>query len=267
MVCREWLVRVLRLCYHYRQAMKKASWQIVLSVLLVVLSVLLYIAHFLIFRDSRHIFIYMLGDIAFLPVEVLIVTLIINRLLSNREQRIKLKKMNMVIGTFFNEVGSQLLRRFLAFAKNDDELVRLVMHSRQWGEKDFSRLMKQLPGFAYAIDTVAGDLPGMKTFLCTQRAFLLSLLGNTNLLEHDKFTDLLWAVFHLADELEHRRDFGQLPAADLDHLAHDLRRAFALLTVEWLAYMRHLRHDYPYLFSLAIRTNPFDKEASPIVGK
>ena len=238
----------------------------ILSALLLFLSAVLYFAHFLIFRDSRHIFIYLLGDVAFLPVEVLFVTLIINQLLSSRDKRIKLKKLNMVIGTFFSEVGSQLLQRFLKFAKNEPELARLVMHTRQWADRDFARLLRQLPDFAYVIDIHGGDLPGLKTHLCAQRGFLLSLLGNANLLEHDKFTDLLWAVFHLTDELEHRREFGHLPAVDLEHLAQDLRRAFALLTLEWLAYMRHLRHDYPYLFSLAIRTNPFDSKASPIVS-
>jgi hypothetical protein len=29
--------------------------------------------------------------------------------------------------------------------------------------------------------------------------------------------------------------------------------------------MKHLKTEYPYLFSLAMRTNPFDLEASPIV--
>jgi hypothetical protein len=44
-----------------------------------------------------------------------------------------------------------------------------------------------------------------------------------------------------------------------------LHRAFRLLTLEWLAYMQHLKRAYPYLFSLAIRTNPFDSEASPVI--
>jgi len=29
-----------------------------------------------------------------------------------------------------------------------------------------------------------------------------------------------------------------------------------------LAYMKHLKKEYPYLFSLAVRTNPFDPGAS-----
>ena len=74
----------------------------------------------------------------------------------------------------------------------------------------------------------------------------------------------MWSVFHLTDELLQREDFALLPAADLQHLAQDLRRALQLLVLEWLAYMRHLKHAYPYLFSLAMRTNPFDADASPI---
>ena len=34
------------------------------------------------------------------------------------------------------------------------------------------------------------------------------------------------------------------------------------LIAEWIAYMRHLKSDYPYLYSLAVRTNPFDPNAS-----
>jgi hypothetical protein len=246
--------------------MKNLKWQVMLSAVLVLASVGLYVLHFLIFRDAHHIFIYLLGDIAFLPVQVLFVTLIINRLLGNRDKRVKLKKLNMVIGTFFSEVGGQLLKQFLTFEKNNKLLAALILHTRRWADKDFLNLLKQVPGFAHDIDIRGGNLIELKVFMTSRREFLLSLLGNANLLEHDKFTDLLWAVFHLTDELEYRQDFDRLPAADLQHLAQDLRRAFQLLVLEWLAYMRHLKQAYPYLFSLAIRTNPFDSEASPIVS-
>jgi di/tricarboxylate transporter len=81
------------------------SWQELLGIFLILLSALLYIFHFAIFRDVHHIFIYMIGDIAFVPIEVLLVTLIIHRLLSEREKRAQLEKLNMLIGTFFSEVG------------------------------------------------------------------------------------------------------------------------------------------------------------------
>jgi hypothetical protein len=31
---------------------------------------------------------------------------------------------------------------------------------------------------------------------------------------------------------------------------------------EWLDYMKHLKDNYSFLFSLAVRTNPFDPQAS-----
>jgi len=35
---------------------------------------------------------------------------------------------------------------------------------------------------------------------------------------------------------------------------------------EWLSHMEHLKSDYPYLFSLAVRSNPFDPNASIAVA-
>ncbi|MCU0236838.1 MAG: hypothetical protein MUC72_07105 [Acidobacteria bacterium] len=245
--------------------MKNWRWQLSLSIGLVLLSAGLYGLHFFVFRDAHHIFIYLLGDIAFLPVDVLFVTLIIHRLLSDRDRRAKLKKLNMVIGSFFSETGNGLLRLFLSFEKNAAALKALVLRERGWSDRDLRALQQQLPGYGYDIDARQGDLAGLKAFLTARRGFLLSLLGNPNLLEHDKFTDLLWSVFHLTDELVQRQDLAALPPSDLQHLAQDLRRAFHLLLLEWLAYMQHLKHAYPYLFSLAVRTNPFDPDASPVV--
>jgi hypothetical protein len=44
-----------------------------------------------------------------------------------------------------------------------------------------------------------------------------------------------------------------------------MNRVYGLLVREWLSYMQHLKGTYPYLFSLAMRTNPFDSQASPVV--
>jgi hypothetical protein len=49
---------------------------------------------------------------------------------------------------------------------------------------------------------------------------------------------------------------------DGEHIAGDIRRMYLILILEWLAYLRHLRTDDPYLFSPAVRTNPFDPKTS-----
>jgi len=53
--------------------------------------------------------------------------------------------------------------------------------------------------------------------------FMLSLLENPNLLEHDSFTDLLLAIFHLSEELAARDTLVGLPQSDYEHLAGDIK--------------------------------------------
>ena len=91
----------------------------------------------------------------------------------------------------------------------------------------------------------------------SKRSFLLLLMENPNLLEHAIFTDLLWATFHLTKELGFRQTMDLLSRTDLDHLQGDMDRTFHHLANQWLMYMEHLQSDYPYLYSLAVRTNPF----------
>ena len=124
-------------------------------------------------------------------------------------------------------------------------------------------MSQKLKAYDYTIEYQRGDLKGLKDFLLEKRPFLLSLLENPNLLEHDSFTNLLWAVFHLSEELAHRSDVEGLCDSDYRHLCGDIKRVYALLVSEWIDYMSHLKKAYPYLFSLAMRTNPFDPNASP----
>jgi hypothetical protein len=245
--------------------MKRFGWQILLGLSFILLSAIFYLIHYTIFRDSHHIFLYLIGDIAFLPIQVLLVTLIIDQLLSAREKRAMLKKMNMVIGAFFSEVGTQLLRFFYDFASHEDQIRKDLFANNDWSNKTFSNINKHLKSYDYRIESQKGDLEGLKNSLLEKRDFLLGLLENPNLLEHESFTELLWAVFHLTEELASRIDLKQLPETDYKHLSGDIKRAYILLISEWLAYMKHLRDNYPYLFSLAARMNPFDPQASPIV--
>jgi hypothetical protein len=245
--------------------MKRFSWQIVLGLSLIVLSIVFYLIHYLIFRDPHHIFIYMIGDIAFVFVEVLLVTLIIHRLLDEREKRARLEKLNMVIGTFFSEVGTRLVAYFSDFDPKLDKIRKELVVTNDWSEQEFSSVSKRLKNYDYRVEIQKVDLEVLRSFLDGKRDFLLRLLENPNLLEHESFTELLRAVFHLAEEFAAREDVRRLPDTDCEHLCGDINRAYILLVHQWLDYMKYLKDNYPYLFSLAMRTNPFDQDASPIV--
>lgn len=121
---------------------------------------------------------------------------------------------------------------------------------------------RELKAHAVRMDCAIGDLEELKRFLTARRGFLPGLLENQNLLEHETFTALLWAVFPLMEELESRAEVRSPARPDREHLAGDSKRAYVILIVEWRVYMRHLKNDYPCPFSPAVRTNPFDANAS-----
>jgi hypothetical protein len=74
---------------------------------------------------------------------------------------------------------------------------------------------------------------------------------------------MLWAIFHLLEELDARTSFENMPKSDIAHLNNDIKRVFGYLSREWVIYMKHLKQDYPYLFSLAVRMNPMLDEPNP----
>lgn len=129
-------------------------------------------------------------------------------------------------------------------------------------EVEFLNLRNTAQKHDSSINSRKGNLEDLKDFLLKRKAFLLDLIQNQNMLQNEPFSNLVWAVFHLAKELEHRQDLKSQPDTDYEHLSEDIRRVYQLLLVQWMDYLKHLKTDYPYLFSLASRTNPFDRSAS-----
>lgn len=219
--------------------MKYFPWEGRVAVVALLFALAFNLVHYAVFRDSSYIAMFIIAQLGFLPISVYLVTVVINQLLGRREKQAMLKKLNMVIGSFFSEVGTDLLR-LISQGKSDKRMVQKhLLVSSDWSGSDYSR--------AHA---------GLK-----EVDIKLHLLGNPNLLEHETFTDLLWAVFHLAEELASREKVSLLPESDYEHLIGDVKRVNVLLMSEWLDYMNHLQGDYPFLFSLAVRTNPFNPDA------
>ncbi len=248
--------------------MKKVfNWTVNVSLLFIAASALTYTIHYFIFHDAHHIFLYMIGDFGFLFIDVLLVVLFVERILSRREKQAMMKKLNMVIGTFFSEVGLDILKKFSTFVNNAENLEKKLKILPIWRKKDFQRAIASAREFSYEIKIDKDKLCELRDFLIGKRSFMLRLLENPNLLEHERFTDLLWAIFHLTEELAFREDkLKELPQSDYDHIAKDIKRVYSQMTSAWIAYTIHLKESYPFLFSLAARINPMDPNATPIIS-
>ncbi len=228
-------------------------------------SIILYGMDYVLLGSAKDLAIWFLGNLAFLPIYVIIVTLMIERVIKERERHAVMRKLNMVIGVFFSEVGNRLLKELSTSVVSCTDLKRNLLINGTWKEQDFSSALEFLRKSDIKIESGRYEKQGLKNFLVAKRSFLVSLLENQNLLEHDDFTDLLWAVFHLVEELEARDTFDNMPQSDIDHINGDIKRVFGHLSGEWVMYMKHLKHDYPYLFSLAVRLNPMIESPDPAV--
>lgn len=235
------------------------------AVVLVVLAIVLHGIHILIFGDPHHVAIYGFGDIAFLPVEILVISLVVDRVLKEREREAIRDKMNMVVGTFFNAIGRRLLDRLPKMLENREDVLPSLALRPDWKAPQIRTACKAGETLRMKIRPEPEDLEQLRDLLNEERDFLLRLLENPILLERDEFTELLWAISHLQEELEARGDLRALPESDFHHLSGDVNRLFTHLVREWLEHMPHLNARYPFLYSFAARTNPLRPDADVTV--
>lgn len=242
--------------------MKRANWLATLALSFLLSSIAIYYLHFLIFKDSTFIFKYFVAQMGFLPISTALVTIVLNQLMGKRDKNIRMQKLNMVIGAFYSDVGTDLLKFFAGSDLEAGNFGQYLKLNSSWSKTDFGQAKRNIRDINLDKTTLPSQLDELKSFLCLKRSHLLRMLENPNLLEHETFSQLLRAVFHLTEELDGRTDLSHLPNSDYAHLRGDIGRVYVLLINQWLDYMDHLHEDYPYLFSLAIRTNPFNPEAS-----
>ena len=239
---------------------------LIASIIAICSSATLYGLHFLIFHDVSNSLNLLLGDLAYLPLEVLLVVVIIERVLSQRERQNVLLKLNMIIGAFFGEVGNKLLVELTPlFNECRHELNEHLGLTADWDDSDFHSAMRYIQSEKLKPTCNLPDLKRLGEFLSNKRAFLLQLLQNPYVLEHETFSDVLLSIDHLDDELEARAQFPELPENDIEHLEGDIGRFYGHLVYEFLVYAQHLQKNYPFLYSLIVRTHPFQSQPKAVV--
>jgi len=194
-----------------------------------------------------------------------IITRFTQSLVQRGFNKMRRNRLNMLIGIFYTEIGDQLLRFLVQYDAEIESLRQSFLVDAGWTPEDFALLRKKLQQAELVIDPALVDLVVLKNFLREKGEILIRLIENPDMIAHESFTELLWAVVHLRDELMARNTLVNLPATDIDHLAVDSTRAYILLTKQWIQHLQYLKWRYPYLFSLALRTNPFVENPSPIV--
>jgi voltage-gated potassium channel len=186
-------------------------------------------------------------------------------MIGRRDKEIRMEKLNMIVGLFFSEIGTRLLRILSAVDPNRSMLAEELSASGGWTDLQILDKADRLAQYNFSVQVDLLDMESLRQFFGTKGDLLIRLLENPSLFEHESFTELLRAIFHIRDELGNRDHLTELPASDKKHLSGDMERVYRLLASHWLTYMGYLKRNYPYLFSLAVRTNPFDNHARAVI--
>jgi hypothetical protein len=245
-------------------------WKIKFSILMVVLIIVIYGSNYLVLGDGEHIISYVWTHLGFIPVDILVVAFLLDEIIEKKEKEAMLEKLDMLMSTFFSEVGNELITQLSAVNKYkaDTESLKSI---KNWDEQDYDNKLSELKGSSipFSADITPEEreefLENLRTLLVEKREFIINLINNPNLLEKEEFTGLVNAILHLDEELEHRKDFALVNDTDFGHLNGDMKRVYEKLVHEWVYYLKYLNKHYPYMIALIIRTNPFDKEADVYV--
>jgi hypothetical protein len=224
--------------------------------LLLFFSCVVYFIQFLIFHRPEETAFYFFEDLGFVPISVLLVTLGLNTVLVRREKLALLEKVGIVVNEFFAEAGTEILLALLPFLSDRENIAVRLQPRTEWTDKDFFAAKAYIQKSEIRIRLEGNDLTALAEVLARNTPHILRLFENSGLLEHDSFTDMLWAIYHIHDELRSRESLDMLRDSDLRHLQTDIQRGCRLLLLEWIDAMKNMRVRYPYLYSLAVRKSP-----------
>ena len=249
---------------------KRLSWKMKFSIVMILLIIIIYGSNYLVLGDAEHIISYVWTHLGFIPVDILLVAFILDEIIEKKEKEAMLEKLDMLMSTFFSEVGNELINK-LSTANKYKASTENLKSIKDWDENDFDNKLAELKGASLDFQADISQeereefLQDMTTFLSSKREFIINLINNPNLLEKEEFTELINAILHLDEELEHRKNLALVTDADFGHLNGDMKRVYDKLVYEWVYYLKYLYKHYPYMIALVVRTNPFDADADVYV--
>ena len=245
-------------------------WKIKFSLLMVVLIIIIYGSNYLVLGDAEHIISYIWTHLGFIPVDILVVAFLLDEIIERKAKEAMLEKLDMLMSTFFSEVGNEMINQ-LSHANKYKASTENLKSIKNWDDKDYDLKLEELKNTSidFQADISPEDreefLENLRNLLINKREFIINLINNPNLLEKEEFTGLINAILHLDEELEHRKDLSLVTDADFAHLNGDMQRVYNKLVHEWVYYLKYLNKHYPYMIALIIRTNPFDEDADVYV--
>lgn len=228
-----------------------------LILLLLCASALLYAIHYLIFRDLHHLAIFGLHELAFVPLEVILVTLGLDQLVEKTHREEARSKVSIIETLYFNESGGTMLRYLTSFDPDAARLRELLQVTEDWHSSDFRQAIRQLKSYPFLLDLDRIDFFGLHYHLSQRHEYYRSMLENPALTQSEAFTEMIMKIYLLWEELDGRTNLYQLPENDRSYLAELLHEIYRELTEYWLDNVYNHSIHNRFRLHRAIESNPF----------
>lgn len=228
--------------------MTNKNHYIKISLVLIFLTIILFLIHYLIFGQGYNTAYYSLMSVCLIPINILAVTIVFENILEYNSKKEKLNKLNMLVGIFFSEIGYELMRIIISSDANAKNLISSF--------SNLNEVEKIIKNHKHNINIHQIDIANLENLISDNNTILITAISNDNVLEHEIFTDLLMSIMHLKEELSFMKK-NNLYDIDFQHLKIDIMRVYKNLTLQWIKYLYHLEKFYPYLYKNAIQVNPF----------
>ena len=115
---------------------KRLSWKAKFSILMVILIIIIYGSNYLVLGDAEHIISYIWTHLGFIPVDILIVAFLLDEIIERKEKEAMLEKLDMLMSTFFSEVGNDLISQ-LSHANKYKASTENLKSIKNWNDQDY----------------------------------------------------------------------------------------------------------------------------------
>ena len=225
--------------------------------LLLCTSVVLYVLHYLVFRDLHHIGIFFLHELAGMPLEVILVSLFFDKLIEKTHEEENKSKLSIIETLFFNESGGNMLRYLSSFDPNFRQLSDVLAVRMDWKSVDYQAARLHLKDYPFHLDVEKVDFFGLHYHLDERHAYYRNILENPALTQSNEFTELVMKIYLMWEELDCRTDLYNLDLHEKHYLGELLTEIYEELVVYWLDNAHnHSIHNRPRLHRV-IETSPF----------
>ena len=225
--------------------------------LLLCTSVVLYVLHYLVFRDLHHIGIFFLHELAGMPLEVILVSLFFDKLIEKTHEEENKSKLSIIETLFFNESGGNMLRYLSSFDPNFQQLSDVLAVRMDWKSVDYQAARLHLKDYPFHLDVEKVDFFGLHYHLDERHAYYRNILENPALTQSNEFTELVMKIYLMWEELDCRTDLYNLDLHEKHYLGELLTEIYEELVVYWLDNAHnHSIHNRPRLHRV-IETSPF----------